>query len=79
MKEWLPAQQRTTLVEMEPESNKRQRKDDSLLEKETQKITGFQFAPGGDSRKVLIASADSHVRFFDGFELVGKYKGFHSD
>lgn len=42
------------------------------------KITGFQFAPGGDSRKVLITSADSRVRVFDGSELVCKYKGFRN-
>lgn len=42
------------------------------------KITGFQFAPGGDSQKVLITSADSRVRVYDGSELVCKYKGFRN-
>lgn len=41
------------------------------------KITGFQFAPG-NSRKVLITSADSRIRVFDGADLVQKYKGFRN-
>lgn len=41
------------------------------------KITGFQFAPG-NSRKVLITSADSRIRVFDGVDLVQKYKGFRN-
>lgn len=41
------------------------------------KVTGFQFAPG-DSRKVLITSADSQIRVFDGVELICKYKGFRN-
>ncbi|KAH9303419.1 hypothetical protein KI387_015002, partial [Taxus chinensis] len=41
------------------------------------KITGFQFVPG-NSRKVLITSADSGIRVFDGSELVQKFKGFRN-
>ncbi|KAH9317242.1 hypothetical protein KI387_019011 [Taxus chinensis] len=41
------------------------------------KVTGFQFLPG-DLRKVLITSADSRIRVFDGIELVCKYKGFRN-
>ncbi|ONM15530.1 Transducin/WD40 repeat-like superfamily protein [Zea mays] len=41
------------------------------------KITGFQFLPGSTSR-VLITSADSRIRVFDGLNLVHKYKGFRN-
>ncbi|GLJ23687.1 hypothetical protein SUGI_0448640 [Cryptomeria japonica] len=41
------------------------------------KITGFQFVPG-NSRKVLITSADSRLRILDGSELVQKFKGFRN-
>eukprot|EP00252_Welwitschia_mirabilis_P005887 TRINITY_DN16480_c0_g1_i2.p1 TRINITY_DN16480_c0_g1~~TRINITY_DN16480_c0_g1_i2.p1 ORF type:complete len:983 (+),score=173.51 TRINITY_DN16480_c0_g1_i2:356-3304(+) len=41
------------------------------------KITGFQFAPG-NRQKVLITSADSRIRVFDGSELIKKYKGFRN-
>ncbi|CAN6461854.1 unnamed protein product [Victoria cruziana] len=41
------------------------------------KITGFQFAPGSASA-VLITSADSRIRIYDGVDLVHKYKGFRN-
>ncbi|ERN15948.1 uncharacterized protein LOC18444256 [Amborella trichopoda] len=41
------------------------------------KITGFQFAPGSSS-EVLVTSADSRIRIFDGTELIHKYKGFRN-
>ncbi|GLJ55851.1 hypothetical protein SUGI_1199250 [Cryptomeria japonica] len=41
------------------------------------KVTGFQFAPG-DSRKVLVTSADSQIRVFEGVEFICKYKGFRN-
>ncbi|KAJ8645467.1 hypothetical protein MRB53_007215 [Persea americana] len=39
------------------------------------KITGFQFAPENPS-EVLITSADSQIRVFDGLDLIHKFKGF---
>ncbi|XP_065046986.1 uncharacterized protein LOC135678298 [Musa acuminata AAA Group] len=41
------------------------------------KITGFQFAPGNPSQ-VLITSADSRVRIFDGPNMVHKFRGFRN-
>ncbi|KAG1362291.1 WD repeat-containing protein 44 [Cocos nucifera] len=38
------------------------------------RITGFQFCPS-DHRKLLVASADSHIRILDGIDVVSKYKG----
>ncbi|KAI4337995.1 hypothetical protein L6164_016352 [Bauhinia variegata] len=38
-------------------------------------ITGFQFLPQ-DSSKVMVTSADSHVRILNGLNVIGKYKGF---
>ncbi|XP_042389104.1 WD repeat-containing protein 44-like isoform X1 [Zingiber officinale] len=41
------------------------------------KITGFQFAPGSNSR-ILITSADSRVRVVDGNDLIHKFRGFRN-
>ncbi|XP_068662553.1 uncharacterized protein [Aristolochia californica] len=41
------------------------------------KITGFQFAPGNAS-EVLITSADSQIRIFNGVHLVQKFRGFRN-
>ncbi|XP_009631166.1 uncharacterized protein [Nicotiana tomentosiformis] len=38
------------------------------------RITGFQFLPQ-DPSKVMVTSADSHVRILDGINVIGKYKG----
>nr|XP_029117422.1 WD repeat-containing protein 44 isoform X2 [Elaeis guineensis] len=38
------------------------------------KITGFQFAPGNPS-EVLITSADSQIRVFDGLDMIHKFRG----
>ncbi|PIA41824.1 hypothetical protein AQUCO_02200331v1 [Aquilegia coerulea] len=38
------------------------------------RITGFQFSPE-DAQKVMITSADSKVRIFDGLDVVHKYRG----
>ncbi|CAM0950198.1 unnamed protein product [Alopecurus aequalis] len=42
---------------------------------QAKKITGFQFAPGNPS-EVLVTSADSQIRVFDGVTLVQKFRGF---
>ncbi|KAM0945718.1 putative transcription factor WD40-like family [Dioscorea sansibarensis] len=39
------------------------------------KVTGFQFAPGSTSDEVLITSADSQIRVFDGLDMVHKFRG----
>ncbi|KAG6485449.1 WD repeat-containing protein 44-like [Zingiber officinale] len=41
------------------------------------KITGFQFAPG-DPSEVLITSADSRVRVFNGLKMIHKFRGFRN-
>ncbi|KAG9452680.1 hypothetical protein H6P81_005584 [Aristolochia fimbriata] len=41
------------------------------------RITGFQFCPG-DSRKVMVTSADSQVRILDGFDVISKYRGLRN-
>ncbi|TMX01325.1 hypothetical protein EJD97_024710 [Solanum chilense] len=41
------------------------------------KVTSFQFAPGNPA-EVLITSADSRVRIFDGSEMTHKFKGFRN-
>ncbi|KAF6171787.1 hypothetical protein GIB67_007308 [Kingdonia uniflora] len=41
------------------------------------KITGFQFAPGNPS-EVLITSADSRIRIFDGSDVIHKFRGFRN-
>ncbi|KAF8395112.1 hypothetical protein HHK36_019053 [Tetracentron sinense] len=41
------------------------------------KITGFQFAPGNPS-EVLITSADSRIRIFDGSDIIHKFTGFRN-
>ncbi|MCE0481651.1 hypothetical protein HAX54_039541, partial [Datura stramonium] len=41
------------------------------------KVTGFQFAPGNPA-EVLVTSADSRVRIFDGSELTHKFRGFRN-
>ncbi len=38
------------------------------------KVTGLQFYPG-DDRKLLVASNDSRLRIYDGYQLKTKYKG----
>ncbi|KAL6641789.1 hypothetical protein ACP70R_019970 [Stipagrostis hirtigluma subsp. patula] len=42
---------------------------------QAKKITGFQFAPGNTS-EVLVTSADSQIRVFDGVTMVQKFRGF---
>ncbi|KAL5722957.1 hypothetical protein ACHQM5_006411 [Ranunculus cassubicifolius] len=42
---------------------------------QAKKITGFQFAPGNTS-EVLITSADSRIRIFDGSDITHKFRGF---
>ncbi|XP_059647028.1 uncharacterized protein LOC132293524 [Cornus florida] len=44
---------------------------------QAKKITGFQFVPGNPS-EVLITSADSRIRIFDGSDLVYKFRGFRN-
>ncbi|RVW33808.1 WD repeat-containing protein 44 [Vitis vinifera] len=44
---------------------------------QTKKITGFQFAPGNPS-EVLITSADSRIRIFDGSDIIHKFRGFRN-
>ncbi|CAA6666779.1 unnamed protein product [Spirodela intermedia] len=41
------------------------------------KITGFQFVPGNPS-EVLVTSADSQIRIFDGIQLTHKFRGFRN-
>ncbi|KAK8948228.1 Protein HIRA [Platanthera guangdongensis] len=41
------------------------------------KITGFQYAPDNSS-EVLVTSADSQIRVFDGASIIHKYKGFRN-
>ncbi|KAM3287831.1 hypothetical protein P3S67_021261 [Capsicum chacoense] len=41
------------------------------------KVTGFQFAPGNPT-EVLVTSADSRVRIFDGSEMTHKFRGFRN-
>ncbi|XP_078442183.1 uncharacterized protein LOC144711916 [Wolffia australiana] len=41
------------------------------------KITGFQFVPGNPS-EVLITSADSQIRIFDGIQITHKFRGFRN-
>ncbi|KAF0888180.1 hypothetical protein E2562_010868 [Oryza meyeriana var. granulata] len=42
---------------------------------QAKKITAFQFAPGNPS-EVLVTSADSQIRVFDGVTMVQKFRGF---
>ncbi|KAL6905522.1 hypothetical protein ACP4OV_003123 [Aristida adscensionis] len=42
---------------------------------QAKKITGFQYAPGNSS-EVLVTSADSQIRVFDGVTMVQKFRGF---
>ncbi|VAI29347.1 unnamed protein product [Triticum turgidum subsp. durum] len=42
---------------------------------QAKKITGFQYAPGNPS-EVLVTSADSQIRVFDGVTMVQKFRGF---
>ncbi|KAF9625765.1 hypothetical protein IFM89_026905 [Coptis chinensis] len=44
---------------------------------QAKKITGFEFAPGNSS-EVLITSADSRVRIFDGSDITCKFRGFRN-
>nr|CAD1840916.1 unnamed protein product [Ananas comosus var. bracteatus] len=41
------------------------------------KVTGFQFGPGNPS-EVMITSADSQIRVFDGVKMVNKFRGFRN-
>lgn len=41
------------------------------------KVTGFQFVPGNAS-EVLITSADSRIRIFDGSDVIHKFRGFRN-
>ncbi|KAG6512210.1 hypothetical protein ZIOFF_030306 [Zingiber officinale] len=40
-------------------------------------ITGFQFCPR-DTQKLLVTSADSQIRIFNGIDVVTKYRGFRN-
>uniref|UniRef100_A0A7N0ZY53 WD repeat-containing protein 44 n=1 Tax=Kalanchoe fedtschenkoi TaxID=63787 RepID=A0A7N0ZY53_KALFE len=51
--------------------------DISTKKSQAKKITGFQFAPGNPS-DVLITSADSRIRIYDGTEIVHKFRGFRN-
>ncbi|OEL27932.1 WD repeat-containing protein 44 [Dichanthelium oligosanthes] len=42
---------------------------------QAKKITGFQFAPGNPA-EVLVTSADSQIRVFEGVNMVQKFRGF---
>ncbi|KQJ89109.1 hypothetical protein BRADI_4g23520v3 [Brachypodium distachyon] len=42
---------------------------------QAKKITGFQFAPGNPS-EMLVTSADSQIRVFNGITVLQKFKGF---
>lgn len=52
---------------------------DIQIKKKSQakKITGFQFVPGSSS-ELLVTSADSRIRIYDGPERVHKFKGFRN-
>ncbi|KAM0923099.1 hypothetical protein ACQ4PT_005769 [Festuca glaucescens] len=64
---------KTTDCKLSPES---QIEIDAKKRKsQAKKITGFQFAPGNSS-EVLVTSADSQIRVFDGVTLVQKFRGF---
>ncbi|KAJ3681084.1 hypothetical protein LUZ60_015573 [Juncus effusus] len=54
-------------AQVEVKSNKRK--------SNAKKITGFQFAPGNPS-EMLVTSADSQIRVFDGVNMVHKFQGF---
>ncbi|CAN1831013.1 Uncharacterized WD repeat-containing protein C3H5.08c [Linum perenne] len=41
------------------------------------RITGFEFSPK-DSSKLMVTSADSHVRILKGLHIIAKYKGLKS-
>lgn len=41
------------------------------------RITGFQFAPN-DPNKLMVTSADSHIRILNGLDVICKYKGFRN-
>ncbi|KAL5715024.1 hypothetical protein ACHQM5_016912 [Ranunculus cassubicifolius] len=41
------------------------------------RITGLQFSPD-DSQKIMITSADSKVRIFDGLDVIHKYRGLRN-
>ncbi|URE41996.1 WD domain, G-beta repeat [Musa troglodytarum] len=43
----------------------------------SKRITGFQFCPR-DHQTLMVTSADSCIRVFDGTDLVSKYKGFQN-
>ncbi|XP_042513444.1 WD repeat-containing protein 44-like [Macadamia integrifolia] len=45
--------------------------------KSGKKITGFEFAPTNPS-EVLITSADSRIRIFDGSDIIHKFRGFRN-
>ncbi|KAI3970888.1 hypothetical protein MKX01_024535 [Papaver californicum] len=45
--------------------------------KSHKKVTGFQFIPGNTS-EVLITSADSRIRIFDGSDVIHKFRGFRN-
>ncbi|CAM8980955.1 unnamed protein product [Rhodiola kirilowii] len=51
--------------------------DINTKKSQAKKITGFQFAPGNPS-DVLITSADSRIRIYDGTEIVHKFRGFRN-
>ncbi|CAD6254406.1 unnamed protein product [Miscanthus lutarioriparius] len=42
---------------------------------QAKKITGFHFAPGNPS-EILVTSADSQIRVFNGISVLQKFKGF---
>lgn len=41
------------------------------------RITGFQFAPN-DSNRLMVTSADSHIRILNGVDVICKYRGFRN-
>uniref|UniRef100_A0A804P195 WD repeat-containing protein 44 n=1 Tax=Zea mays TaxID=4577 RepID=A0A804P195_MAIZE len=43
---------------------------------QAKKITGFHFAPGNPS-EILVTSADSQIRVFNGISVLQKFKGTH--
>lgn len=44
---------------------------------QSKKITGFQFSPWNPS-EVLVTSADSRIRIFNGSQLIQKFRGFRN-
>ncbi|VAI15054.1 unnamed protein product [Triticum turgidum subsp. durum] len=73
--DWTDVKEMVTAASYSPDGQAQIDVQSKKRKSQAKKITGFQYAPGNPS-EVLVTSADSQIRVFDGVTMVQKFRGF---